>query len=362
MINVTQSYLPPFDEYISILKRAWDKRWLTNNGELVQELEMKLRDYLKSPFLFYTSNGTVVLQLALKALNITGDVITTPFSYVATTNSIIWENCRPVFADIEPNHFCINPDEIEKKITPNTKAILATHVYGYPCQVDRIQEIADAYGLKVIYDGAHAFGSIYNGVPLLSYGDISTCSFHATKIFHTVEGGAIICKNENLARRIMLFRQFGHINDDYYSIGVNAKNSEFHAAMGLSIFPYIETILTERKEVANAYLAILSNEKSLQLPKTNSERFTWNYSYFPLIFRSESILLEVKGVLEVNNIYTRRYFYPSLNLLPYINNYDRCDVSEDIASRVLAIPIYPGLKLEDIRNICNIIVSIISRY
>ena len=196
MINVTKTYLPAFEEYISVLKRAWDKVWLTNNGELVQELEMKLKNYLGVNNLYFTNNGTIVLQMALKALNISKEVITTPFSYVATTNAILWEGCKPVFVDIDPVTCCIDAAKIEAAITKDTQAILATHVYGIPCDVEAIALIAKKYNLKVIYDGAHAFGVKYKGKSLLEYGDITTCSFHATKIFHTVEGGCIIANDD----------------------------------------------------------------------------------------------------------------------------------------------------------------------
>ena len=257
MINVTKTYLPDFESYAAILKRAWDKGWVTNNGELVQELEQKLKEYLGVQHLFFTSNGTVVLQMALKALAITKEVITTPFSYVATTNAILWEGCTPVFVDINNHNFCIDADKIEASVTENTQAILATHVYGYPCDVEKIKAIAEKYNLKVIYDGAHAFGCTFNGNSLLSYGDISTCSFHATKIFHTVEGGCIITDNDETARKLQLYRQFGHEYDDYISIGINAKNSELHAAMGLSIFPRMEEIITSRKLIVEKYNARL---------------------------------------------------------------------------------------------------------
>lgn len=357
MINVTRTFLPPFEEYANILKRAWDKAWITNNGELVQELEARLREYLGAPHLFYTTNGTIVLQMALKALGITGEVITTPFSYVATTNAILWEQAKPVFADIEPRFFCIDPDDIERKITPQTQAILATHVYGYPCQVERIQELADAHGLRVIYDGAHAFGTLYKGKPLLSYGDISTCSFHATKLFHTVEGGAIICRDEELARKLMLYRQFGHVYDDYFSVGINAKNSEFHAAMGLALFPYLNSILDQRKVVVTAYQVQLSGLSALRLPVTIDPDFSWNYAYFPVVFESENQLLRVMKALQEKEVYTRRYFYPSLNTLPFLSEPATCPVSEDIARRVLCLPLYPGLTMEQTGLVCQTITN-----
>src|SRR5690349_23098912 len=209
MINVTKTFLPDFETYSKTLKRSWDKGWITNNGQLVVELEESLKKFLGVKHLFFTNNGTVVLQMALKAYDITGEVITTPFSYVATVNAILWEKCKPVFADIRPDTLCIDASQIERKITEKTQAILATHVYGYPCDIDAIEKIASKYNLKVIYDGAHAFGCRYRGKALLSYGDISTCSFHATKLFHTIEGGCVITESDEIARKLMLYRQFG---------------------------------------------------------------------------------------------------------------------------------------------------------
>lgn len=355
MINVTKTYLPSFDRYINILKRAWEKAWITNNGELVQELEKELKEYLGVKYLLFTGNGTIVLQMSLKALNITKEVITTPFSYVATTNAILWEGCTPVFVDIRRDNFCIDADKIESAITENTQAILATHVYGMPCDINKIEKLAQKYKLKVIYDGAHAFGCITNGRSLLSYGDVSTCSFHATKIFHTVEGGCIVCHHEELYKKLSLYRSFGHISDEYFSVGINAKNSEFHAAMGLAILPEVKNIIRERKKICDIYSEKLKNTFLNFICYDDKTRF--NYAYFPIIFPSEKILLDVKGLLERNEINTRRYFYPSLNTLPFLSHTNPCPVSEDIALRVLCLPLYPGLSTEDVNNIVSIILS-----
>ena len=352
MINVTKTYLPDFDEYCSILKRAWDKSWITNNGELVQVLEYKLKNFLNVQHLFYTSNGTVVLQMALKALNITQEVITTPFSYVATTNAILWEGCKPVFVDIDSDSLCIDASKIEAAITDKTQAILATHVYGIPCDIEAIDKIAKKYGLKVIYDAAHAFGVTYKGKSFLSYGDISTCSFHATKIFHTVEGGCIIANDEQLAERLLLQRQFGHIYDDYYCVGINAKNSEFHAAMGLCVLPKINEIIAARKTISEWYDSLMPNIKR---PKLNGEA-QYNYSYYPIIFNTESELLKVVEHLKEQEISGRRYFYPSLNELPFIEK-QSCPVSEDISSRVLCLPLYHGLSISDVERISYCILN-----
>jgi dTDP-4-amino-4,6-dideoxygalactose transaminase len=353
MINVTKTYLPPFEEYTAILKRAWDKGWITNNGELVQELEKKLKEYLGVNNLLFTSNGTIVLQMALKVLNITRQVITTPFSYVATTNAILWEGCQPVFVDIDPKTHCIDASKIEAAITHDTQAILATHVYGIPCDVERIQAIAEKHNLKVIYDAAHAFGCTYKGKSLLSYGDISTCSFHATKVFHTVEGGCIIAKDDAIANQLMLYRQFGHIGDDYYSIGINAKNSELHAAMGLCILPKLKDFISARKAVFDHYNELLDFTKVKQ--PMFQRNLQYNYSYYPVIFRTEDTLQKVRSELLKQDITTRRYFYPSLNQLPFIDEKNKCCYSEDISKRVLALPLYEDLLENDIVRICKII-------
>ena len=356
MINVTKTFLPPFEEYSKILKRAWDKSWITNNGELVKELEEKLKKFLDVNHLWFTSNGTIVLQMALKALNITKEVITTPYSYVATTNAILWEGCTPVFVDIDKKTFCINASLIEAAITPDTQAILATHVYGLPCDVEAIEIIAKKHGLKVIYDGAHAFGCTYKGKSLLSYGDISTCSFHATKLFHTVEGGCIIANDEKVSQKLMLYRQFGHIGDEYYSVGINAKNSEFHAAMGLAVLPYIENLINERKTLSQLYDKYLSNSSVLN--HSFSKYSKYNYGYYPITFENEKTTLKVIKALNDAQVFPRRYFYPSLNKLPYLRKIDKCPISEDVSLRIITLPLYPGLDDENISTISEIINSV----
>ena len=353
MINVTKTFLPPFEEYMAVLKRAWDKSWITNNGELVQELELKLKHYLGVQHLLFTSNGTLPLQMALKVYGFSKEIITTPFSYVATTNAILWERCTPVFTDIDPDTLCIDADKIEEAITPNTQAIMATHVYGIPCDVEKIDAIARKHDLKVIYDAAHAFGCSYKGKSLLSYGDISTCSFHATKVFHTGEGGCIITNDEDIEKKLYLLRSFGHIGDDYFSEGINAKNSELHAAMGLSVLPAMAEIITARKAVSELYDRLL-NFQTLQRPVFDKNQ-DYNYAYYPVIFPSEETLLKVKDALFSNGISCRRYFYPSLNNLPFLSSKQACPVSEDISRRVMALPLYHSLDSPDIQRISEII-------
>lgn len=352
MINVTKPFLPPLEIYQKYIAEIFERNVLTNNGPLVQQLEKELREFLGVKHLFFVNNGTIALQIAIKALDLKGEVITTPFSYVATTNCIIWEGCKPVFADINKTDFNINPEKIEALITKDTSAIMATHVYGNPCDVEKLEAICKKHNLKLIYDGAHAFGAEYKGKQVLSYGDVATCSFHATKLFHTGEGGAIITNDDELAERIMLYRQFGHIGDEYYSIGVNGKSSDIHAAMGLANLPYVEEIIQKRKLLSDQYDADLKNV-AVTMPVAISGT-TRNYAYYPVVFESEQVLLNVKQHLADCSINTRRYFFPSLNKLPYLTG-EACPVSEDISLRVLALPIYFNLDVLDVSTITNFI-------
>lgn len=358
MINVTKSFLPDPEEYKKYVDGIWERAWLTNYGPLNIELEKKLKDYLEVDYFTFCTNGTIAIQVAIQTLGITGDILTTPFSYVATTNSIIWEKCNPVFVDIREDDFCIDHRLIEQKITKNTQAILAVHVFGFPCYIEEIEKIAKKHNLHVIYDAAHAFGVKYNGKSLLSYGTISTCSFHATKVFHTIEGGCIISNTEETAKKIKLSSIFGHVNDEYFQVGINAKNSEFHAAMGLCILPKIGNITEARKKIFSLYDQFLKFGPKLSKP-TSALKFEYNYSYYPVLFENESILLKVKEELGNHKIFARRYFYPSLNKLSFVT-YDPCPVSEDISSRILCLPLFYELNEEAINNISRIINKFIS--
>lgn len=354
MIPVTKPFLPPKEEYDSFINQVWQRNWLTNNGPLVNELELKLKEYLDLEHLLFTTNGTIALQLAIKALGLTGEIITTPFSYVATVSSIVWEGCTPVFADIDSNRLTIDPSKIEVLITDNTSAILATHVYGIPCHIEEIEAIAQKHGLKVIYDAAHAFGTIYKGESLLNYGDISTLSTHATKIFHTVEGGAVITKNAKLLKRMAYLRNFGHDGPDKFKgVGINGKNSEFHAAMGLANLPFISEIIDKRKSDSELYDRWLLN-KNIVRPSIPSDT-KYNYSYYPIIFETENDCVKVFRELEAHKIYARRYFYPSLNDLEYVND-NHTPVCDDIAPRVLCLPLFYTLSSTEIDMICRIII------
>ncbi|TLU99178.1 DegT/DnrJ/EryC1/StrS family aminotransferase [Dyadobacter luticola] len=354
MINVTKTFLPDQEEYLKYVREIWDRNYVTNNGPVLKQLEAELKKYLGVEHFYFCGNGTIVLQIAIKALEITGEVITTPFSYCATTNAILWENCTPIFVDIDAKTFNINPELIEAAITPATTAILATHVYGNPCDVEAIEIVAKKHNLKVIYDAAHAFGVTYKGKSLLSFGDLSTCSFHATKVFHTIEGGALISNHPELDRKLDLLRAFGHKGDELYELaGINGKNSEFHAAMGLANLPHVPEIIQARKHVFEEYDRLL-NWDILYKPLL-SEHIEYNYAYYPVVFPSEAVMFKVMDALRAEDIIPRRYFYPSLNTLSFMPKQIACPVSEDIALRVLSLPLYVGLPDSDIERISGII-------
>jgi dTDP-4-amino-4,6-dideoxygalactose transaminase len=354
-IDVTKTFLPPLEEYVDYLKKIWDKSWLTNQGPLLVEFEEKIKKYLGLGNFHFVNNGTLALQLSLRALGLEGgEIITTPFTYVATTSAILWEHCKPVYVDIDPKTFCMDPDKIEAAITKKTKAIMAVHVFGFPCDVDKIEAIAKKHNLKVIYDGAHAFGVSYKGKPLLAYGDISVCSFHATKLFHSIEGGAVISNDTSTHDRVELMKHFGHVGDDHYALGINAKANEFQAAMGLCNLKYIDAILAERKKVSEWYDKHIDDRfyKPTVSPET-----TRNYAYYPVVFESESQLHKVFDELKKENIHPRRYFYPSLNTLPYVRG-EPCPISEDIASRIACLPLFVGLGKPVLQHIAKIMEQV----
>lgn len=356
MIPVTKPFLPPIEEYQSYIHGIWQRNWLTNNGPLVNELELKLKEYLNVPHLLYLNNGTIALQIAIKALGLRGEIITTPFSYVATTSSIVWEGCNPVFADIDPGTLNIDPDKIEALITRETTAILATHVYGNPCAIDRISDIANRHNLKVIYDAAHCFGTKYKGKSVFRFGDIATTSFHATKLFHTVEGGAVFTESPELTQKMARLRNFGHDGPEKFAeVGINGKNSEIHAAMGLCVLPHIDKILSERKELVLYYQNRLQNLNKTDIKVT--ENVDYNYAYYPIVLPSEVILEKSIKELNLNNIFPRRYFYPSLSKLHYVKQ-TPTPISDDISSRVICLPLYSGLTKEEIDFVCRILLRI----
>jgi dTDP-4-amino-4,6-dideoxygalactose transaminase len=348
MLNVTKSFLPDIEEYIQYLRKIWGSGWLTNHGPLVLELEEKLRALLGVKHFFYVNNGTIAIQIALKAIGAIGEVITTPFSYVATTSSIVWEGCKPVFADIDPQSLCIAPDKVRALISPKTSAILAVHVYGTPCAVEELHDISKEFNIPVIYDAAHAFGVKHNGTSVLNYGAISTLSFHATKVFHTVEGGAIITNDDELAAKVSYMRNFGHDGPTaFQGLGINGKVGEINAAMGLANFPYISRVIASRRAAAERYDQLLrcymvGDSPALKRPRLISGD-GYNYSYYPVIFRSEDELIRALESLKALDVLARRYFYPTLNTLPYVDQSQKLPVAEDISRRVLCLPLFPGI-------------------
>ena len=353
MINVTKSYLPNKDKYKSYIDEIYENGWLTNQGPLVQRLETRLAQYLGVKNIVLVSNGTIALEIAYRALDLKGEVITTPFSFVATTSSLVTNKLIPIFVDINEKTFNLNPKNIEKKITSRTSAILPVHVFGNACEVEEIKKIANKHNLKVIYDAAHAFDVKYKDKSLLSYGDISTLSFHATKLFHTIEGGALIINDDSLLEKVRYLINFGIKNqEEIPHLGTNAKMNEFEAAMGLCILDDIEDIKTNRKKVVENYKIGL---ESLVTFQEQNNQATENYSYFPILFKNEEDLSKVQKSLNKENIFPRRYFYPSLDTLEYIEPKQECKISRAISKRVLCLPLYAELEKDNQDKIIDII-------
>jgi dTDP-4-amino-4,6-dideoxygalactose transaminase len=349
MINVTKTYLPDKARFQVYLDQIYASGWLTNNGILVQRLEEELKKFLHAEYVILTVNGTCALQLAYKMLGLTGEVITTPFTFVATVSSLVWEGLTPVFVDIDENTLNINPEKITEKITDKTSAILPVHVFGNVCDVEKIGKIASDHHLNVLYDAAHAFDVQLGDKNVSEFGDVSVYSFHSTKIFHTIEGGAVVVKSKELYEKGLLMRNFGIPGYDRITeLGVNFKMNEFQAAMGLCVFDDFKAISVERKEVFNRYHRAFREQKKVRLQQVNKE-VTRNFSYFPVIFKSEERLTEVKDRLNKDAIYPRRYFYPSLNELPYLKDRQSVPIAESIASRILCLPLFHDLN-QDIQD------------
>jgi dTDP-4-amino-4,6-dideoxygalactose transaminase len=360
---VTQPFLPPLEEFIPYLEEIWESKWLTNNGQFHKKLEQELCDYLGVKYISLFSNGTLALITALQAMRITGEVITTPFSFVATTHSLWWNGIKPVFCDIEPNTFNIDPDKIEAHITPKTTAILPVHVYGNPCNVERIKEIADTYGLKVIYDACHAFGVEKDSNSILNWGDMSVLSFHATKVFNTFEGGAIVCNDEATKKRIDYLKNFGFAGETtVIAPGINAKMNELQAAFGLLQLKYMDLAIAKRRLIANIYNESLGAAKGIrilnELPGVKS-----NHSYYPVLIEENEYGKsrdEVYNLLKEYGILSRRYFYPLISQFPTYKGLESAaeehlPVATKVAEEVLCLPIYPDLENEIIDRIIGII-------
>src|SRR5690554_963379 len=368
-ILVTQPLLPPLEEFTPYLKKIWESKWLTNNGQFHQQLEQALCEYLGVKHICLFSNGTLALITALQALRITGEVITTPFSFVATTHALWWNNIKPVFADIEPHTYNLDPEKVEVAITPNTTAIMPVHVYGNPCKLEALQQIADTYNLKLIYDAAHAFGVEVNGQSVLNFGDLSVLSFHATKVFNTFEGGAIVCHDEKMKRHIDDLKNFGFRGETtVIAPGINAKMNELQAAFGLLQLKYIDEAREKRKQIAETYREELAGIKGIHclndLPDTKHA-----YSYFPILVEEQEFGMsrdELYEKLKENNIFSRRYFYPLISNFPTYRglssaNKDNLPIANDIAEKVLCLPIYKNLAINDNEQISILIKGLTTK-
>ena len=362
-ITVTSPLLPDLKEFEKYLEDIWQRKWLTNNGHYHQELEKALADYLGVQHLSLFTNGTLPLITALQAMRITGEVITTPYSFVATTHSIWWNNLKPVFVDVDEETGNIDPDKIEAAITPHTTAIMPVHVYGTPCDSKRIQEIADIYGLKVIYDAAHAFGVKVNGESILKEGDMSTLSFHATKVYNTVEGGALVCNDEATKKRIDYLKNFGFAGETtVVAPGINSKMDEIRSAYGLLNLKQVDQAIAKRKHVAELYKAALKDVPGIRF-LNDIEGVHHNYSYFPIFITEEEYGISRDSLyakLKENNILARRYFYPLISNFPVYRGLESSDpknlpIATKLADQVLCLPMYADLTDQDVNRIISII-------
>jgi dTDP-4-amino-4,6-dideoxygalactose transaminase len=356
MINVTKTYLPELEEYCSYLSKIWESGHVTNHGPFVNQLEEELKKYFQVKHVFCTCNGTIALQIAIKALELKGEVITTPFSYVATTSTIKWEGCEPRFVDIDPETLCIDPKQIVAAINSKTTGILPVHVYGYACDVEALQEIARKNSLRLLYDAAHSFGVKYKDRSILEFGDISVLSFHATKLFHTIEGGAIITQDDELAHKISYLRNFGHAGPEaFFGVGINGKMCELSAAMGLCILPKIPNLIDRREQISVIYDSYFLDCPHIRRPKSDNVS-AYNYSYYPIIFESEEALLAVRNLLNQEDIYPRRYFYPPLNSLNYVQQVDM-PIAESISKRILCLPMAFDLQDGQVHAIGELVME-----
>lgn len=354
MINVTKTFLPDYNEYLRYINRIWKTNWITNNGKLVQKLEKELKRRLQVNNILMVSNGTLALQLTFKALSLKGEVITTPFTFAASTNSLIWEGLTPVFADIQPETYNIDPIDVEKKITSKTSAILAVHVYGNPCGIEELEKLAKKYKLKLIFDAAHAFGIKYKNKSILNYGDVSILSFHATKTFHTIEGGAIIARDTNIQKKINLLRNFGIKSEEKVLLpGINAKMNEFQAAMGLANLSTIKINERKRRKIYTTYVNELKQNKYIKFQKLNATQY--NYSYMPILLKNKKTRDNIYTKLLRKKIKTRKYFFPLTSSFPYTKKDKTQKVAKNISNRILCLPIYQDLSIDQVKYISSIV-------
>ncbi len=358
-IYVTRPALPPLDEYMELLEGVWERGILTHNGPLVQQFEKDFGTACNTRNLVAVSNGTIALQMAIKALGLKGEIITTPFTWVATISAIIWEYCTPVFVDIDPQTLNMDPTKIEEKVTSQTCAIMPVHVFGNACDTDAIESMAQTHHLKVIYDAAHAVGVVHQGKSLLEYGDISATSFHATKLLNTAEGGGCVTLDQQLFEKLRRIRFFGHNEQkEIVEDGFNGKMTEVNAALGLANLRYLPRVLTDRKTKYHLYLELLKDSNQLQFQRITAD--ACNYSYFPVIFPSEDHLLAVEQALGAHQIFGRRYFYPAVNTYNNIVNYTPQPLAEDIAKRIYCLPLYYELTTEEIQQVADIVIQTVN--
>ncbi|MDR0971224.1 MAG: DegT/DnrJ/EryC1/StrS family aminotransferase [Bacteroidales bacterium] len=364
-ILVTSPLLPPLEEFIPYLEDIWNRKWITNNGEYHQELEKRLCEYLKVDYISIFTNGTLPLMTALQALRITGEVITTPYSFVATTHSLWWNGIKPVFVDIDPKTLNLDPNKIEAAITPKTTAIMPVHVYGNPCDIKAIQDVADKYGLRIIYDAAHAFGVQENGKSILEAGDISTLSFHATKTYNTIEGGALICKDSKTKQRIDYLKNFGFAGEiEVVAPGINGKIDEIRSAYGILNLKYVDGAIEKRRTIAQRYREALKNVEGITY-MNDFPNVRHNYSYFPIFVDESSYGISRDALYEKmkeENIYGRRYFYPLITDFSTYRGLDSAKkenlpIANKVASSVICLPIHPDLTSSDVEKVINCIVK-----
>jgi dTDP-4-amino-4,6-dideoxygalactose transaminase len=364
-ITVTKPSLPPLEEYVELLHDIWDREWLTNKGHYHDELEASLADYLGVPYVSLFCNGMIALQVGLQALKITGEVITTPYSFVATTHALWWNHCTPVFCDIDPATCNMDPTKVESLITPRTTAILPVHVYGTPCDVDALQRIADTYGLKLFYDAAHAFGVRRDGTSILNFGDLSMLSFHATKVFNTAEGGALVTTDARLKQRIDFLKNFGFANEvTVVAPGTNGKMNELQAALGVVQIRYVDAEIARRRELYEVYRSLLSDVPGVRLMMELPE-VTMNYGYFPIFIDDAQYPISRDALyeeLKKRGFSGRRYFHPLISEFPTyrgLPSSSKVPIAKSISRQVLCLPLYASLELATVEEICKVVRRVV---
>lgn len=361
-IYVTRPYLPPLEEFVDGLKEIWDNRWLTNNGPLVQRFREDLSRFFQTDNVSLFVNGTLALQIALQGLGITGEVITTPYTFVATSHALYWNKIRPVFVDIEPTYYTIDPEKVEAAITPWTSAILAVHVYGFPCRHKELEDIARRHNLKLIYDAAHAFGVEVDGKPIAHWGDVSMFSFHATKIYHSIEGGALVFQNPSLQKTFDYLKNFGFESEtEVVMPGTNAKMNEFQALMGILVLKHLDEIIQRGREIEILYREALSDVPGIKIPPPLPENVSPNYGYMPIEVEAEEFGMsrdELYGELKKYNIHARRYFYPLISdyaCFKHIFNANSITTARSVSEKILCLPTFTHLEDSIVDTICQLI-------